>query len=142
MKYHSSKKKWTKKEINEIVNLRQKGKKVANIAEIYQVTENALRKALYRHLPEYQNKNIDCSTDPKFVNYNTIVNWAKENNLYLSHSKIQNVISVNRIRMQKNQPIFIINEKKYEEQITKKDCWINFSILPLDNVQFFNHNYC
>lgn len=107
-------KKWTKDEIGIIVDLKNKGMQLKIIGSKFNVTANAIRKALQRHSPMYQ-KQINMMVDPKYATYEMIINWGLEKNIINifdleNCSKVKLIMKINRFRLDSHLPLFFLRE--------------------------------
>jgi hypothetical protein len=109
------KKKWNKEEIEQILHFKRNGIKLKTIGFYFSVSDNTIRKALTRHAPEYINKKkIQILTDPIFVTYDFILQWAKDHlpNLLLDNRDISQtslLIKINQNRIRKGLASFKLN---------------------------------
>ena len=106
--------KWNMQEIEKVLILRRQGITLNKIGQLFNVTGNAVRKALQRHCTMYQ-KNVKIKPYNLFFTIDNIIKdgiknqiiCLKNNNLYHKGQvvcKTRAVIIINKVRVENNLP--------------------------------------
>ena len=120
----ASRKNWGKEEIEAIKQLRQNGEKYKNIGKKFGMSENAVRKAMYRFSPEYQKQITHVEKFSQYVSFHRAIEWGIEQGVFDSYlntdltkvnknsmknmTKAQILIAINKFRLKSNlQPFFL-----------------------------------